>query len=60
MILGWVTVLSRFSGDLNLIVGLVYSAEADSWDKGLPSDSQKEGCTFCEDQEEQRCCEVQG
>lgn len=35
-------------------------AEADPWDQGLPPHREEEGCPVCEDQEEQRCRQVQG
>ena len=44
----------------HVILLLVASAEADPWDQGLPPYCYKEGCSLCENQEEQRCCEVQG
>ena len=36
------------------------ASEADPRDQGLPSHRKEEDCPFCEDQEEQGCCQVQG
>lgn len=36
------------------------AAETNPRDQGLPSDSKKERCSICEDQEKQVYCQVQG
>lgn len=42
------------------VLCFLLAAEANSWDQGFPSYRKKEGRTFCQNQENKGCCEVQG